>query len=417
MTRINEALDQLSGLTRRIHERTAAQDLSSPTFLQSGQMILGPLQLLAEEADAFNDVVATIYELTIAKKELIGLPATESLIQTAIVDGVDVQKLSHEPDFEIRLAAALSELKIALSQEAKDWTVYHEVRGVVPDGLPFRVGKVDFSVVDDSLGAAIRSSKISSAVESQAQGKIFGKATVKAQESSAASLLALKQVRSAVDVVNFFLDVLGAPHQFLFLPGDRQMAHTTSFVLRESRLTNTSSTIPGPVAPMYLGYIKESVARRSGFDRASSLFGKQNRNAFEDRILASIQWAGRAAVDERPEEAFLLFVIALESLLLKKDIFGELRFRFALYGSHLLVKTFDIRKRVFDDLGDAYDKRSQIVHSGSTQVAITELRRIHTYVRDAILAVLLDPLFRDMDEKQFDNWLKARAVGATEDAN
>ena len=163
---------------------------------------------------------------------------------------------------------------------------------------------------------------------------------------------------------------------------------------------------------MYLGYINEMRARRSGFDRVSALLCKENRNALEDRILASIQWAGRAAVDQRLDEAFLLFVVALESLLLRKDMLGELRFRFALYGSHLLVTTFSNRKPVFDDLTKAYDRRSQIVHSGSTQVAITELRRIHTYVRDSILAVLVNPLFRDMDEDQFDDWLKDCTLGA-----
>lgn len=416
MARIDEAYEQLSRLIQHIHGRIETESAFSPALLRKARMILGPLPLLDDEADQFSDVVTTIYELTTAKKEHIDFPATENLIQTAVVDSVDPLKRSGEHDFNLRLANAIAVLKAALSQGVRDWTIYHLVRGVAPQGLPFVMGNVEFSGVDGSLAAAVKSSKLANTVGLTEQGDIFGKVSVKAQEYSAANLLAMKKVRSAVDVVNFFLDVIGGAHQFIFLPGDRETARAVSFGLQESRLAYTSSTISGPLAPMYLGYINGELARRSGLERASLLLAKENRNGLEDRLLASIQWAGRAAVDERLDEAFLLFVIALESLLLKKDMLGELRFRFALYGSHLLVKTFNTRKRVFDDLVNAYDRRSQIVHSGSTKVAVTELWRIHTYVRDAILAVLLNPLFRDIDEDGFDSWLKNRAVGATEES-
>jgi len=414
--KIDAVLEQLSGLIRRVHKRADTQDLFSPSALHAARMILGTLPLLEDEADEFSEIVANIYELTTAKKEHISLEATESLVQAAVVNGVDAVKTSRKSDFGRRLASAIDDLKTGLSQRVSPWTVYREVRGLAPDGLPFKVGRVEFVRADDSLSAAIRSSEVGNLFEPQAKGKIFGKVTVQAQDYNAANLLALKQLRLAADVVNFFADVLGGARQFMFLPGDGELTQTTSFLFHESRLTHVSSASSGPIAPMYLSYINEVRARRSGFDRASSLLCKENRNALESRILASIQWAGRAAVDQRLEEAFLLFVIALESLLLRKDMFGELRFRFALYGSHLVVKTFKDRKPIFDDLTSAYDRRSQIVHSGSTQVAITELRRIHAYVRDAILAVLLNPLFREMDEDQFDNWLKDCTLGAAEDS-
>jgi len=415
-SKLDDAFEKLSELINRIHARVNAQNVFSPEVLRKARMILGVLPLLEEEAEEFSDAVAMIYELMAAKREHVSLSATESLIQATVVDSVDVNKSSQERDFNRRLTAAIAALRTALSQEPGDWTVYHEVRGLAPDGLPFKVGNVEFCLVDDYLGAAIRSSKIRDVVEPLAKGRTYGKVTVQAQDYGAANLVALKQLRLAVDVVNFFTDVFGGAYQFLFLPGDREMTHTTSFMLQESRLSHTSSTNSGPLAPTYLGYINEKRAHRSGFDRVSLLLGAKNRSALEDRLLASVQWAGRAAVEQRGEEAFLLFIIALESLLLKKDIVAELRFRFALNGSHLLVTKLDVRKRVFDDLTKAYDKRSQIVHSGSTQVAITELRRIHTYVRDAILAVLLNPVFIEMDEDQFDNWFKERALGSAEES-
>ena len=56
----------------------------------------------------------------------------------------------------------------------------------------------------------------------------------------------------------------------------------------------------------------------------------------QDRILSALQWAGRAAVEERREEAFLLYAIAIESLLLGGKSHVEVTERLAVRGAHLL---------------------------------------------------------------------------------
>lgn len=70
------------------------------------------------------------------------------------------------------------------------------------------------------------------------------------------------------------------------------------------------------IAP-WRGMPIKQVSRRPGFDRISELLAKDTLSKLEDRILKAVQWAGRARVEPRVEESFLLFAVALETLLIK----------------------------------------------------------------------------------------------------
>jgi hypothetical protein len=429
---IDESVKRLGALIHTIHdEKAPSSDAHLSGKYLSQRFVLGPITLWGAQADEFTACVAAIYESAISKREHISLSATESLIQIAMVQSLDLDTNRPRPHlpFHKRLADSLEVLKKALSRTPPKWTVYHEVRGLMPDGLPYSVGGVEFLVIDDAQAAALVASTgpivdgtlntqeqkgdmrelTRDLIESRMKRKTYAKLTIEALEYNAASSLATKKLRSAIDVINFFADVLGSAGTCMFLPGDTEPTHQVSLMFQESAESASQIRTIGPLAPLYLGHINEARARSIGFDRASSLLGKDGRNALENRILTSLQWAGRAVDETRHEEAFLLYVIALESLLLIKDQTTEMRFRFALNGSHLLADKFEDRRGIFNELRDAYDKRSQIVHSGSTQVAITELSRIHALTRNAVLTVLLNEPFRNMD--QFENWLKDQALG------
>lgn len=69
---------------------------------------------------------------------------------------------------------------------------------------------------------------------------------------------------------------------------------------------------------MSLKDIEPSGAEKVGFYRINEILAKNDRSEIEERILASVQWASRAAVElqQRPEEAFLHYAIALETIIL-----------------------------------------------------------------------------------------------------
>jgi hypothetical protein len=56
------------------------------------------------------------------------------------------------------------------------------------------------------------------------------------------------------------------------------------------------------------------------------------------------------------------YVIAIEGFLLPPSKGGEYRFKFSLFGSWYLAAETGERKRLFNDLHEIYDARSNIVH-------------------------------------------------------
>ena len=132
----------------------------------------------------------------------------------------------------------------------------------------------------------------------------------------------------------------------------------------------------------------------------------------EDRILGSLQWAGRAQVEARREEAFLLYAIALESLVLGKntntEISNQLAIRCAQLGGG---PTLDEKKRVVQQIRSLYDTRSKIVHSGSFTIREDELDLMRDYsIRTLSILIEKDP-FKSMTENdQLDEWFRSQPL-------
>ena len=103
--------------------------------------------------------------------------------------------------------------------------------------------------------------------------------------------------------------------------------------------------------------------RKLGFDRVAKLLSHQ-RNDLEEKLVAAFQWAGRATAEIRREEAFLLYAIALESIVLADSDPIELTYRLRVRIAHLLGNSPEARRNIFSKVGHLYDIRSKIVHSG-----------------------------------------------------
>ena len=81
------------------------------------------------------------------------------------------------------------------------------------------------------------------------------------------------------------------------------------------------------------------------------------RNDLEEKIIASIQWAGRATAETRREAAFLLYAIALETMVLSDNNPIELTYRLRMRTAHLLASDVGSRRDLFSKLGKLYDIR------------------------------------------------------------
>lgn len=149
-----------------------------------------------------------------------------------------------------------------------------------------------------------------------------------------------------------------------------------------------------------------------GFGRISKMLESDKPEKLEDRILRATQWAGRAFVDSRREESFLLMAIALESLLLANQSNENITYKVALRCAHLIGKAdLEARQRLVRDIKDLYSRRSMIVHSGKIEVSDAELGLLRHYLSAALFVVLNKEPFCSMkEENELEMWFEDRLL-------
>jgi hypothetical protein len=142
----------------------------------------------------------------------------------------------------------------------------------------------------------------------------------------------------------------------------------------------------------------------------SAILANPNPSSLDDRILSSLQWAGRATIEGRKEEAFLLFCISLEALLLGNRN-TEISQTFALRGAHLFGQDTAHRKDIFKKLKCLYGIRSSIVHSGHTQVTQADLSKIRSLAKNAVWLMLVREPFSQMKtEEKLEEWFQTQLL-------
>jgi hypothetical protein len=442
---LNEAIRKLQDLITRI-ERTVECPGQTPSpsgasrsinpdlvlFLRSD---LGGLSLEDDDAKEYRQCVAGIFAAVAGKSEHISRSAVESYIQESILKAIDVEKIAPERDFSKRLTSALTGLKRQLSTKPSVWEVHFPVEGVLANNLPYSFGKCEFyfgdelfvtkllakvdKVIvhlvqgDEAERARIDAAKVATDL---VKGKYGVSVTVAAVDGEAAQLLGKKIARQTVDIVNFYAGNLGPMPRsevLLFAEGRGPGVLYTFFFAEEPPAFQHPHQRFGPIARFSFAapHLDET-----GFPRMSEILRKDRPTSFEDRLISAFQWAGKASVEPRKEEAFLLFAISLESLLMERDDRLEITDKLALRGAHLIAGDLKSRLAVYKDLKRLYKIRSEIVHSGSVDVGEDQLSQIRYYVRLALYIALCSKSFSAMttDEELMD-WFKSRLLDARQE--
>ncbi|TLD43142.1 MAG: hypothetical protein JETT_0577 [Candidatus Jettenia ecosi] len=245
--------------------------------------------------------------------------------------------------------------------------MYQRVNGLAIDGLPSRVGNAEFVIFDDQQRkqflAAIAEHNVDEEQKNLRQqlvnelgqdedfaNHIFAATDINAVEGGTAEFLACKELRLTIDVINFFADLIPYNFAFLGLPGDAGSVKIAVLQLiiegseKESLFINRKRI--GSLGQLSLVKLQqEESSKETGFAKASS-FLKGPQNKLQEQVIASLQWAGRATAEVRKEEAFLLFAIALESIVLADGNLQELTYRLRGRVAHLLGKSLSDRKDI-----------------------------------------------------------------------
>jgi hypothetical protein len=391
----------------------------------------GTLNLSGEEARCYREILKELTEAITG--DIISQNAVERLVQKTIMSVLDIQERRRDQTFTQRLDGAIRELQKSLTIKPSVFQVYYPIGGLATDGLPMRVGKVNFCLLDEGHLSQFdmiyseyygdlkekenRLALIDTIRHSEIIGKPIGLVEVSAIDSEAAKNLALKELIQVLDLINFYSDLIPYQKGCLYLPGESDRSTINVIIIsKEAKPTfSFGFHTVGQLMPLSLKALLEiNEKQKLGFSEVCKLLIK-NRSKLEDRIISALQWSGKATSERRREEAFLLFTISLESLILSDNEKEELTYRLKTRIAHLLGKSVDSRINIAKNVSDLYGIRSRIIHAGSYQVTDANLSLMRYYTKNCTLRILIDEPFKSMNSiESLRDWFDGKILSQVE---
>jgi hypothetical protein len=443
-TKIDVALLRVRNLIERMRAGAPAGSSPKRDGLSVSISRLGGFRVVGEEAAMLHDCERTLAELRAGSPELreLSREACGQLLRETIIRALRPKGAQNEPRarFDRRLRRELARLRKLLLAEPKQWLVTLPVHGLHRSGLPFAFGGVNFPPCDEAAVRRVaanigrpykprrrvrvdridaenkgRSQLVDELVAEFAGHDALATVTVKAVDNTAAGRIGSARIRRAVDIINFF-----AP--FFHERFDRHRSSVPPDAPRKlpPQVTtpaagdgfHTTSAWPLDLAVTMID-LRSPRAVQIGLARASELLGLDAPPDLTQRILNGLAWAGRAVVEHRREQAFILFTIALEALLTNPRQRVGVTDRLRLRTAHLIGPDRASRILVASRMSELYQTRNAIVHAGDWQeLTETDLANLREVVELSLTATLTHPRYVSMrGAAEFERWLDERLLG------
>ena len=410
-TNLEDALLEVNALIMFLNSRIGIEGTKHLFIQREG---IGSLHLDFEESTRYHKCLDNLIRATVKNDDL-SRRSVEISLQEAILKVIctDVTSIS----IDVRIRKVLDELRKQLTRKSITYSCYIPVHGLKIEELPSSIGLIEFAVFDDFHADRFRSAISKHTVQEEVKlkgfekyintdlkDKVFGIICVEAKDYKAAQIIAQKNLRIILDILNYFSDMVpNHPSAWIYLPGDLKPYPFQSLILNmddEASYNFPNTRIP-PFMELDISRINEADTKLSiGFANINNLLKKKNRNKFEQTLITAIQWAGRAVVTKRREESFLLYAIALESIILADNPDIELSYRLRIRIAHLLVEDLDSRKEIYKTVRDLYNLRSKLVHDGKYEITELEHKSIRAIARGCLSRICQDPIFQVMVSPQ-----------------
>lgn len=212
-----------------------------------------------------------------------------------------------------------------------------------------------------------------------------------------------------MDLLNFFSDLVRYNYGWVYLPGEA--AQIMAYVLvQDSKNREINAPRYGPLTQFDVDKFRAEKWAKPHLRRIRELFQRSSQSSLAESILSALQWAGRATVEPKREQSFLLYAIALETLILPGQEV-ELGYRLRTRVARLLERDPRKRTEITVILKKLYGTRSKIVHSGSYDVSDEDLGRLRAITKTVIIRMLMDEQIRRMKtSEELEQWFESRAL-------
>jgi hypothetical protein len=402
----------------------------SPFFMIA---TLGGLSLHGENARKYLMTLETLANAAVGVRQIdrSAPPPTrakgtvESSFQIALMKGISV---SENPAIsnEARIRFVLDELKASLTVPEKPWIVRMPVFGMIFTGQSITVSDVVFLSGSDELvdslmdswstvqieRVGLPSAEFSQRTEADLapyfSSGIVAEVCVQATDGESAVAIARQKIGFSLNIWNFLSSAFIAQCYRAYLPGETVNARTMvvaetvpcDHLIYETRL--------GPCPPLLFDGMPNFAVWKETLDKITSLSPSNLPNSAVNRLLYALNWAGRAVIEEQEEQAFSLYTVALETLLIRSDDKFKKTQKFGTRCAALLGNDEAARNGIHNTALHLYEVRSKIVHIGLPFVPAHDLGTVRSYAISAILVVLDATEIHDATEQEMDEWIRSR---------
>ena len=407
----------VSEFIRRVHQSIQPASTARLEGFWLSRRDEGSLFFDSEERTQYIDVVERL-EREFAKGGDLSRKSIERYLQNALFDSLDLND-ARGSTFEERLAIALTTLKKSLDASPIAYRCLVPVNGLAADDLPFGFGGIRFVAFGNrqlrELRQLVRRHRDPQAlapfIERLKGGWLWGQicavVVVEARDFGGAQARASVRARTLVDCLNFFHDLI--PHNFcwLYFPSEGGPSEKIAPIIAADGAVSVPFGHIGPRGSFSIQNLRKAPALLRHFGLGSDLLRCAKPRTAGEVILTSLRWAGRASVEVNREQSFLLFAIALESVVLPEQK-QELRYRLGLRVSRLLGRARGERHEIAKLVEKLYDIRSKTAHSGSYEVTEEELGRLRALTKRAILKLLKRRALWAQPTSTLEQWLEGR---------
>ena len=378
------------------------------------------------------DKYISIFQYVINEKCKSGLMSKrfiEQQINKVILKTLDLNKKNPEISLDQKLQTFLFEFRNSIGKKSHDYLLYYPVHGLSKDGLPWKIGAIEFFVFQekhlyelelkqkksDSVDIkAFKQQEIEIMRKQNIFDSVFAKIKIKSCDRDAAEELAANYLLYYLDILNFFIGLIPYSNGFIYMPGfastESIFSPIKSFEVKWTTLLRHQTV--GPLSQIsLLNLEKANIENKYGLRKLKRIIEKPND--LQKLILTSMRWAGKAwenKIRNRKEDSFLNYAIALESIILP-DIRHELTYRLSIRLSHLLSKSKGFRFKNSKNIEKLYNLRGNIVHDGSCEISNANLSKIEHLARNAIIHIFRDKPFSSMQTiKDLVLWFENRIL-------
>lgn len=302
--------------------------------------------------------------------------------------------------FGKRLRREARRLHEQLAVPPVTWRVYLPLHApVVVEETTF--GRVDF--LPGNSATAIRLRSQIPGVASAFDVAVVARLGVSAVDSEAARSIGIRHVRQTLDALDFVEPTVEAPYlepaaafEPMEAPGE-----SAAVAVREGHADYST-----------IGYnvrVRELVrTRRTPLERAIDRMLRSEPTPLGRRLSTAVAWAGRANVQRRRDQAFLMKMMALEAALTRDEARGGVTERLRIRVAQVIGGSRSQRSASYAQMAHFYRLCSQIVHAGNadalTAATIIEATRVTRLVLERLLTAV--PFRRMSTEMELEDWFE-----------